>query len=110
MDDIRDACDLLRPVWDEGEGKDGWVSLEVDPNLAHDTEATKSEAVRLHELVDRPNLFIKIPATVEGLKAIEDTIAARHPRQRDADLLAGAPSQGRRGLRRRRQALGQGRR
>ena len=47
-DDIRDACDILRPVWDEGEGKDGWVSLEVDPNLAHDTEKTKSEAVRLH--------------------------------------------------------------
>jgi transaldolase len=74
-DDIRDACDILRPVWDDGEGKDGWVSLEVDPNLAHDTEATKSEAARLHALVDRPNVFIKIPATQEGLKAIEDTIA-----------------------------------
>jgi transaldolase len=78
-DDIRDACDILRPVFDDGDGKDGWVSLEVDPNLAHDTEATKSEAVRLHALVDRPNLFIKIPATVEGLKAIEDTIAAGIP-------------------------------
>ena len=78
-DDIRDACDILRSVWDEGEGKDGWVSLEVDPNLAHDTEETKSEAVRLHELVDRPNLFIKIPATLEGLQAIEDTIAAGIP-------------------------------
>ena len=78
-DDIRDACDILRPVWDEGEGKDGWVSLEVDPNLAHDTETTKSEAIRLHGLVDRPNLFIKIPATVEGLQAIEDTIAAGIP-------------------------------
>ena len=74
-DDIRDACDILRSVYDEGEGKDGWVSLEVDPNLAHDTDATKSEAIRLHELVDRPNLFIKIPATLEGLQAIEDTIA-----------------------------------
>jgi transaldolase len=78
-DDIRDACDILRRVWDEGSGKDGWVSLEVDPNLAHDTEKTKSEAARLHELVDRPNLFVKIPATVEGLKAIEDTIAAGIP-------------------------------
>jgi len=78
-DDIRDACDILRPVWDEGQGKDGWVSLEVDPNLAHDTEKTKSEAIRLHDLVDRPNLFIKIPATVEGLQAIEDTIAAGIP-------------------------------
>jgi transaldolase len=74
-DDIRDACDVLRPVWDEGNGKDGWVSLEVDPNLAHDTEKTKSEARRLHDLVDRPNLYIKIPATQEGLQAIEDTIA-----------------------------------
>ena len=78
-DDIRDACDILRPVWDEGEGKDGWVSLEVDPNLAHDTEKTKSEAVRLFELVDRPNLLIKIPATLEGLQAIEDTIAKGIP-------------------------------
>jgi transaldolase len=78
-DDIRDACDVLRPVWDGGNGKDGWVSLEVDPNLAHDTAKTKSEAARLHALVDRPNLFIKIPATVEGLKAIEDTIAVGIP-------------------------------
>jgi transaldolase len=78
-DDIRDACDILRTVYDEGKGKDGWVSLEVDPNLAHDTEKTKSEAVRLHKLVDRPNLFIKIPATLEGLQAIEDTIAAGIP-------------------------------
>src|SRR5689334_8875409 len=78
-DDIRDACDILRPVWDEGDGKDGWVSLEVDPNLAHDTEKTKSEAVRLFELVGRPNLMIKIPATLEGLQAIEDTIARGIP-------------------------------
>jgi transaldolase len=78
-DDIRAACDLLRAVHDEGEGKDGWVSLEVDPNLAHDTEATKAEADRLHSLIDRPNLFIKIPATHEGLQAIEDTIAKGIP-------------------------------
>src|SRR4051794_34642929 len=77
--DIRDACDILRSVYDEGKGKDGWVSLEVDPNLAHGTEATKSEAIRLHGLVDRPNLFIKIPATHEGLQAIEDTIAQGIP-------------------------------
>jgi len=79
VDDIRDACDILRSVYDEGDGKDGYVSLEVDPDLAHDTDKTKSEAVRLHGLVDRPNLFIKIPATVEGLQAIEDTIAAGIP-------------------------------
>jgi transaldolase len=78
-DDIRAACDVLKPVWDQGNGKDGWVSLEVDPNLAHDTEATKAEAIRLHELVDRPNLFIKIPATKAGLPAIEETIAAGIP-------------------------------
>src|SRR3954470_20156333 len=78
-DDIRDACDILRRVYDDGEGKDGYVSLEVDPDLAHDTDKTKSEAIRLHGLVDRPNLFIKIPATVEGLQAIEDTIAAGTP-------------------------------
>jgi len=78
-DDIRAACDVLRPVWDAGNGKDGWVSLEVDPNLAHDTERTIDEAKRLHALVDKPNLFIKIPATPEGLPAIEETIAAGIP-------------------------------
>ena len=78
-DDIRDACDVLRPVWDEGDGKDGWVSLEVDPNLAHDTQGTIDEAKRLHALVEKPNLLIKIPATPEGLPAIEETIAAGIP-------------------------------
>jgi transaldolase len=78
-DDIRAACDILRPVWDAGHGKDGWVSLEVDPNLAHDAQATIDEAKRLHALVERPNLFIKIPATREGLTAIEETIAAGIP-------------------------------
>jgi transaldolase len=78
-DDIRDACDVLRAVWDEGNGKDGWVSLEVDPNLAHDTEGTIAEAKRLHALVEKPNLLIKIPATPEGLPAIEETIAAGIP-------------------------------
>jgi transaldolase len=78
-DDIRDACDVLRPVWDEGSGKDGWVSLEVDPRLAYDAEKTASEAKRLHELVDRPNLFIKIPATEPGLQSIEETIAIGIP-------------------------------
>jgi transaldolase len=76
-DDIRDACDILRPVWDEG--SDGWVSLEVDPNLAHDTEGTIAEAKRLHALVERPNLFVKIPATLAGLPAIEESIAAGIP-------------------------------
>ena len=65
-DDIRDACDILRSVYDEGEGKDGWVSLEVDPNLAHDTDATKSEAIRLHELVDRPEPVHQDPGDARG--------------------------------------------
>jgi transaldolase len=81
VQDIRAACDVLRPTWDEvgGNARDGWVSLEVDPTLAHDTDATIEEAKRLHALVDRPNLFIKIPATKEGLPAIEETIAAGIP-------------------------------
>jgi transaldolase len=73
--DVADACDLLRRVWDAGGGKDGYVSLEVDPGLAYDTEATVAEAQRLHDLVDRPNLFVKIPATEAGLPAIEEMIS-----------------------------------
>lgn len=73
--DVQDACDLLRRVWDEGKGQDGYVSMEVDPTLAHETEATLEEALRLHEWIDRPNLLVKIPATAEGLPAIEECIA-----------------------------------
>ncbi|MCS7482961.1 transaldolase [Umezawaea endophytica] len=72
--DVRDACDLLAPVAART-GRDGRVSLEVAPSLAHDTDATAAEAAHLWWLVDRPNLFIKIPATVEGLPAITETIA-----------------------------------
>jgi transaldolase len=75
-EDVRRACDLLRPVWDAGGGLDGYVSIEVDPDLAYDREATLAEALHLHELVDRPNAFVKIPATEPGLGAIEDAIAA----------------------------------
>lgn len=79
-DDIRDACDLLKPVFDRGDPtRDGWVSLEVDPRLAHDAQATVAEAKRLQGLVERPNLFVKIPGTEEGLTAIEETIAAGIP-------------------------------
>ncbi len=74
-DDIRDACDVFRPIWDGGGGRDGYVSLEVDPGLAYDTLATFREAVRIHESVQRPNLMVKIPATKPGLAAIEDVIA-----------------------------------
>jgi transaldolase len=73
--DIREACDLFRPVWDAGEGRDGYVSLEVDPGLAYDTLATFREAIRIHKAVERPNVMVKIPATKPGLAAIEDVIA-----------------------------------
>jgi transaldolase len=75
VEDIQDACDLLRRVWDEGGGKDGYVSMEVDPNLAYEQEGTIKEALRFHEWIDRPNLFVKIPATEPGLGAIEECIA-----------------------------------
>jgi transaldolase len=74
--DVGNACDLMRSVWDGGRGLRGYVSIEVDPNLAHETEATIEEARRLHGLIDRPNLYVKIPATKEGLPAIEEMIAS----------------------------------
>ena len=74
--DIKEACDVLRPVWDEGRGRDGYVSIEVDPNNAYDRQAQYDEAMRLHAQIDRPNLFVKIPGTEPGLGAIEDMIAA----------------------------------
>ncbi|NLU67501.1 transaldolase [Streptomyces sp. HNM0574] len=72
--DVRDAADVLRPVFDATGGKDGRVSIEVDPRLAHNTRATVAEARQLAWLVDRPNTFIKIPATKAGLPAITETI------------------------------------
>ena len=77
--DIQAACDVLESVHEEASARDGWVSLEVDPNLAHDTEGTIAEAKRLSELVDRRNLLVKIPATKEGLPAIEEAIASGIP-------------------------------
>jgi len=73
--DIGEACDVFRPVWDGGRGRDGYVSLEVDPRLAYDTIATYREAMRLHEALERPNLMVKIPGTMPGLAAFEDVIA-----------------------------------
>jgi transaldolase len=73
--DVRWACDVLRDVYDATSGKDGRVSLEVDPRLAHDSTATVAEARALWWMVDRPNLMIKIPATQEGLAAITDATA-----------------------------------
>ncbi len=74
--DIRSACDLFHRVWEETNGLDGYVSLEVPPNLAHDTQGTIDAARRLWAEVNRPNLMIKIPGTAEGMPAIEATIAA----------------------------------
>jgi len=73
--DVRDACDVLRPVWDETGGADGFVSLEVEPALAHDTDKTLEQARDLWKRVDRPNVMIKIPGTEEGIPAIEEAIA-----------------------------------
>src|SRR5262245_10753961 len=73
--DVEAAGDLLGPVHDRT-GYDGFVSWEVDPTLAYDREATYEEAQRLHAWIDRPNLYVKIPATKPGLGAIEDTVAA----------------------------------
>jgi transaldolase len=79
-EDIRAACDELRSLFDHEEAtRDGWVSLEVDPNLASDTAATVKEAQRLHRMIERPNLFVKIPGTEAGLAAIEETIAGGIP-------------------------------
>jgi transaldolase len=78
-DDIRDAADVLRPVYDATRGGDGYVSLEVDPDLARDTKATIARARELFDAVGRPNVMIKIPGTKEGLPAFEETIAAGIP-------------------------------
>ena len=78
-DDIRAAADVLRPVYDASRGDDGYVSLEVDPDLARDTKATIARARELFDAVGRPNVMIKIPGTKEGLPAVEETIAAGIP-------------------------------
>ncbi|MFA6149472.1 MAG: transaldolase [bacterium] len=78
-DDIRATADVLRPVYDESRGNDGYVSLEVDPDRARDTKATISRARELFDAVGRPNVMIKIPGTKEGLPAVEETIAAGIP-------------------------------
>ncbi len=74
MEDLREAADLLRPIHDETDGVDGWVSLEVSPFLAYDTDGSIKAAVELHARAERPNLFIKIPGTSEGIPAIEEAI------------------------------------
>src|SRR5215467_502716 len=79
LEDLTEAADLFRPVYDQTCGVDGWVSLEVSPLLAHDTKSTIAEVKDLHARARRPNLFIKIPGTMEGLPAIEEAIFAGIP-------------------------------
>src|SRR3954469_21339042 len=74
--DVRAACDIMRPVYERSGGRDGRVSIEVDPRIAEDAERTAAEARGLWWLVDRENLYIKIPATLAGLPAITETLAA----------------------------------
>src|SRR5258706_8483442 len=76
IEDIKAACDAFQPLYEESNGGDGYVSLEVSPNIAHDTEATAAQAQQLWARVKRPNLMVKIPATKEGIPAIRKSIAA----------------------------------
>jgi transaldolase len=73
--DVATACDLLRPVWDRTQARDGYVSIEVEPTLAADTEGTITQATHFHESIARPNLLVKIPATDAGIPAIEEMTA-----------------------------------
>jgi transaldolase len=75
MRDVTTACELLQPVWERTEGRDGYVSIEIDPNLADDTEGTIAQATHFHEAIARPNLLVKIPATDAGVPAIEEMTA-----------------------------------
>jgi transaldolase len=79
LEDLTRAADLFRPTWEKSNGVDGWVSLEVSPLLAHDTASTLAAAKGLHGRAERPNLFIKIPGTKEGLPAIEEAIFSGVP-------------------------------
>lgn len=75
FDDIRNACDIFRPVYDQTQGLDGYISIEVPPTLADNTESTIAEARRYYQVIDRPNVMIKIPGTAMGLPAVEQVIA-----------------------------------
>jgi transaldolase len=79
IEDLSQAADMFRSVWDRTDGVDGWVSLEVSPLLAYDSASTSTAARELHATAQRPNLFIKIPGTKEGLPAIEESIFAGVP-------------------------------
>ena len=89
IEDLRAAADLLRTHYDRTAGADGYVSLEVNPHLAHDTEATIGEANRLFEALDRPNVMVKVPATPQGVPAVHNLIGKRRQHQRHPALLVG---------------------
>jgi transaldolase len=74
LEDLRRASDLFRPVFDRTDGVDGWVSMEVSPLLANDTSGSVAAAARIHQQARRPNLYVKIPGTPEGVPAIEESI------------------------------------
>jgi transaldolase len=108
LDDLRRAAGLFRPTWDASQGRDGYVSLEVSPKLAYDTEATIAQAKMLHEKAATPNLLVKVPGTQEGLAAIEELIFAGVPLNvtllfSDDHYMATAAAYGR-GLQRRHEA------
>jgi transaldolase len=90
--DVQSAADEFRPLYDGTDGADGYVSLEVNPHLAHDTTGTIEEARRLWAALGRPNVLIKVPATAEGLPAIQPTDQRRNQRERDATLRAASLS------------------
>jgi transaldolase len=76
FDDVRNACDIFRPIYDQTDGLDGYISIEVPPTISDDTQTTIAEAKRYHQVIDRPNVMIKIPGTSMGLPAVEEVIAA----------------------------------
>ena len=98
IDDVRDACDVLRPVWERRAGEDGYVSLEVDPTLANKTDETLQQAIELHDEVDRPNVYDQDPGHARGAAGDRGLDRARRLDQHHADLLARALRGGRRGV------------
>ena len=110
MEDVRDACDLLRPVWDEGEGKDGWVSLEVDPTLAYEREATFEQAIRLPRRGRPAEPVREDPGDDARPRRDRGLHREGQVDQRDADLLARPLRGGRRGVRQGARAARRGRR
>ena len=89
IQDIQDTANLLRPVYERTNGADGYISLEVSPRLAHDTEGTVAEAQRLFKTLDRPNVMIKVPATPQGIPANKGPYRQGHQHQRHPHLLTG---------------------